>query len=68
MIFTRLRLIGTCSECMYSLNFFIVTGPTAISGGPAQQVEQADAQQAREALVDHLERRHAAAHDAHLVG
>ena len=33
----------------------------------AQHVEQAGAKQTREALVDHLERRHAAAHDAHLV-
>ncbi len=34
---------------------------------PAQQVVQADSEQAREALVDHLERGHAPAHDAHLV-
>src|SRR5262245_50504574 len=33
----------------------------------AQQVVQRDAQLAREALVDHFERRHAAAHDAHLA-
>ncbi len=36
-------------------------------GSPAQQVVEVDAEQAREALVDHLERRHAAAHDAHLA-
>ncbi len=35
--------------------------------GPAQQVVQTDTEDAREALVDHLERRHAAAHDPHLV-
>ncbi len=34
---------------------------------PAQQVEQADTEQAREPLVDHLERGHAPAHDTHLV-
>jgi hypothetical protein len=34
---------------------------------PAQQVEQADAEQAREPLVDHFERGHAPAHDTNLV-
>ncbi len=33
----------------------------------AQQVVEADAEQSREALVDHFERGHAPAHDAHLV-
>ena len=60
-------MIGSDSECVYSLNFFIDTCPTAISTVRAQQVVEADAQLAREALVDHLERRHAAAHDAHLA-
>ena len=36
-------------------------------GLPAQHGEQADAELARETVVDHLERRHAAAHDAHLI-
>ena len=60
-------MIGSDSECVYSLNFFIATWPTDDLDGAAQQVVEADAQQAREALVDHLERRHAAAHDAHLA-
>ena len=37
-------------------------------GAAAHEVEQADAQQAREALVDDLERGHAPAHDALLGG
>ena len=36
-------------------------------GRAAQQVVEVEAEQAREALVDHLERGHAPAHDAHLV-
>ena len=31
LIFTRLRLTGRLSECVYSLNFFMDTCPTAIS-------------------------------------
>ena len=67
LIFTRFRLVGTCSVCTYSLNFLTSTGLHGDFRRAAQQVVQADAEQAREALVDHLERRHAAAHDPHLV-
>jgi len=41
--------------------------PRSDLGGPAQQIEQADTEQARETLVDHLERRHATTNDANLV-
>ena len=37
-------------------------------GGAPQHVEQADAEVAREALVQHFQRRHAPTHDAVLVG
>jgi hypothetical protein len=37
-------------------------------GGAAQQIEQADAQVTRKAVVDHLQRGHAPAHDPVLAG
>ena len=59
--------MGSASECVYSLNFFIGHLPHRDLDRASQQVVEADAQLARETLVDHLERRHAAAHDAHFA-
>ena len=67
LIFTRLRFVGTCRVWTYSLNFLISTGSDGDFRRAAQQVVEAHAEQAREALIDHLERGHAPAHDAHLV-
>ena len=65
---TRLRLVGTTRLRTNSLYLMRPHRAHRDLRAAAHEVEEADAQQAREALVDDLERRHAPAHDALLRG